>query len=108
MRFGFLERCVVLGALLPRLSQVVATSGTGGHIWRRRVVWSLQGRCNRKVRICVRSGRASRRIESGPLCVQGIWQYVPKPGEGFPEDFVPFMDMNTFVQAKYPPKKKKE
>lgn len=40
--------------------------------------------------------------------MQGIWQMVPKPGEGFPEDFVPFLDMNTFVQAKYPPKKKKE
>jgi hypothetical protein len=37
--------------------------------------------------------------------LQGIYQYIPKMGEGFPEDFVPFIDMNTFVNAKYPPKK---
>eukprot|EP00892_Ulva_mutabilis_P000052 jgi/Ulvmu1/10047/UM059_0097.1 len=34
----------------------------------------------------------------------GIWQYVPKVGEGFPEDFVPFLDMNAMVQARYPKK----
>ena len=39
--------------------------------------------------------------------LQGIWQHVPKPGQGFPEDFVPFVDMNTFVQAKYPKGAKK-
>lgn len=36
----------------------------------------------------------------------GIWQYVPKEGEGFPEDFVPFLDMNVGVTARYPKKKK--
>lgn len=47
------------------------------------------------------------RARTSPLlAVQGIWQLVPKPGEGFPEDFVPFHDMNTFVQAKYPKKAK--
>jgi len=40
-------------------------------------------------------------LNSSSATHQGIWQKVPKPGEGFPEDFVPFLEMNTFVQAKY-------
>lgn len=31
----------------------------------------------------------------------GVWQFVPARGEGFPEDFVPFYDMNKAVDAKY-------
>lgn len=31
----------------------------------------------------------------------GIWQFVPKKGEGFPEDFVPFYELSEQVQAKY-------
>eukprot|EP01025_Chloroclados_australasicus_P035082 TRINITY_DN3581_c0_g1_i4.p5 TRINITY_DN3581_c0_g1~~TRINITY_DN3581_c0_g1_i4.p5 ORF type:complete len:198 (+),score=16.93 TRINITY_DN3581_c0_g1_i4:59-652(+) len=31
----------------------------------------------------------------------GVYQFVPKKGEGFPEDFVPFKDMNQAVNAKY-------
>lgn len=31
----------------------------------------------------------------------GIFQYVPKRGEGFPEDFIPFKDLSTPVDAKY-------
>ncbi len=34
-------------------------------------------------------------------CVQGVYQLVPGKGEGFPEDFVPFQKMDTFVNAKY-------
>jgi hypothetical protein len=33
--------------------------------------------------------------------VQGVLQYVPARGEGFPEDFVPFVDMNSAPDAKY-------
>jgi heme-degrading monooxygenase HmoA len=32
----------------------------------------------------------------------GIWQRVPLKGEGFPEDFVPFVDYSEPVNAKYP------
>lgn len=38
--------------------------------------------------------------------MQGIKQYVPEPGAGFPEDFVPFRNLDTIVQARYPKKKK--
>jgi heme-degrading monooxygenase HmoA len=31
----------------------------------------------------------------------GVWQYVPRRGEGFPEDFVPFVDYDEPVNAKY-------
>lgn len=31
----------------------------------------------------------------------GVYQYVPAKGEGFPEDFIPFKGMDTFVNAKY-------
>lgn len=31
----------------------------------------------------------------------GIYQYVPKRGEGFPEDFVPFKDLSKPVDPKY-------
>lgn len=31
----------------------------------------------------------------------GIFQYVPKKGEGFPEDFIPFVNLNELVNAKY-------
>jgi len=31
----------------------------------------------------------------------GIWQHVPKKGEGFPEDFVPFIGYDEPVNAKY-------
>lgn len=31
----------------------------------------------------------------------GIYQYVPAKGEGFPEDFVPFVDFIKAVDAKY-------
>eukprot|EP01025_Chloroclados_australasicus_P028539 TRINITY_DN2828_c0_g1_i3.p1 TRINITY_DN2828_c0_g1~~TRINITY_DN2828_c0_g1_i3.p1 ORF type:complete len:260 (-),score=38.00 TRINITY_DN2828_c0_g1_i3:651-1319(-) len=37
----------------------------------------------------------------------GIWQMVPETGDGFPEDFVPFYEMNSSVMAKYPPKPKR-
>jgi hypothetical protein len=33
--------------------------------------------------------------------VQGVYQYVPAKGEGFPEDFIPFIKMDNFVNAKY-------
>lgn len=33
--------------------------------------------------------------------VQGVYQYVPAKGEGFPEDFIPFKAMDTLVNAKY-------
>jgi len=33
--------------------------------------------------------------------VQGVYQYVPAKGEGFPEDFIPFKKMDNFVNAKY-------
>ncbi len=33
--------------------------------------------------------------------MQGVLQYVPARGQGFPEDFVPFIDYNTPVDAKY-------
>lgn len=41
---------------------------------------------------CAAAGSKSRLVLSIYLiCLaQGIWQYVPKKGEGFPEDFVPF------------------
>ena len=55
-------------------------------------------------RFCTRS--ASNESEEHHAFVQGIWQFVPKAGEGFPEDFVPFFDMNEQVNAKYPKKKK--
>ncbi|GBF90910.1 hypothetical protein Rsub_03765 [Raphidocelis subcapitata] len=32
----------------------------------------------------------------------GVWQYVPAKGEGFPEDFVFFLDYDEPVNAKYP------
>ncbi|KAF6253030.1 hypothetical protein COO60DRAFT_1549617 [Scenedesmus sp. NREL 46B-D3] len=32
---------------------------------------------------------------------QDIWQFVPKKGEGFPEDFVPFKNYDEPVNAKY-------
>ena len=37
------------------------------------------------------------------LCflLQGVYQYVPAKGEGFPEDFVPFTKMDHIVNAKY-------
>ncbi|CAD7696377.1 unnamed protein product [Ostreobium quekettii] len=31
----------------------------------------------------------------------GVWQYVPKKGDGFPDDFIPFKDMTQPVNAKY-------
>jgi len=31
----------------------------------------------------------------------GVWQYVPRRGEGFPEDFVPFVAYDEPVNAKY-------
>jgi heme-degrading monooxygenase HmoA len=31
----------------------------------------------------------------------GVYQYVPAKGEGFPEAFVPFRDYDTAVNAKY-------
>jgi heme-degrading monooxygenase HmoA len=31
----------------------------------------------------------------------GVWQYVPRRGEGFPEDFVPFVNYDEPVNAKY-------
>jgi len=31
----------------------------------------------------------------------GVWQYVPRKGEGFPEDFVPFVAYDEPVNAKY-------
>jgi len=31
----------------------------------------------------------------------GIMQYVPRKGEGFPESYIPFRDMNDAVNAKY-------
>jgi heme-degrading monooxygenase HmoA len=31
----------------------------------------------------------------------GVWQYVPRRGEGFPEDFVPFVEYDEPVNAKY-------
>lgn len=31
----------------------------------------------------------------------GVWQYVPAKGEGFPEDFVFFVDYKEAVNAKY-------
>eukprot|EP00877_Chromochloris_zofingiensis_P001073 jgi/Chrzof1/10967/Cz05g18290.t1 len=31
----------------------------------------------------------------------GVYQYVPKKGEGFPEDFVPFVEYDEPVNAKY-------
>jgi hypothetical protein len=37
---------------------------------------------------------------------QGIWQQVPEVGEGFPEDFIPFLDMNAPTIVRYPKKKK--
>ncbi|KXZ49224.1 hypothetical protein GPECTOR_22g815 [Gonium pectorale] len=31
----------------------------------------------------------------------GVYQYVPRRGEGFPEDYIPFKDLNEAVNAKY-------
>jgi len=31
----------------------------------------------------------------------GVWQYVPKKGDGFPDDFIPFKDLTQPVNAKY-------
>ncbi len=31
----------------------------------------------------------------------GVKQYVPRKGEGFPEDYLPFKDLNEPVSAKY-------
>ena len=31
----------------------------------------------------------------------GVLQYVPKKGEGFPEDYLPFKDLSEAVNAKY-------
>jgi heme-degrading monooxygenase HmoA len=31
----------------------------------------------------------------------GTYQYVPNKGEGFPEDFLPFRDLDAAVSAKY-------
>ncbi len=35
------------------------------------------------------------------MCAQGVWQYVPRKGEGFPEDFVFFVGYDEAVNAKY-------
>ena len=35
------------------------------------------------------------------LLLQGVYQYVPAKGEGFPEDFIPFKQMDAMVNAKY-------
>lgn len=31
----------------------------------------------------------------------GVFQYVPAKGQGFPEDFVPFRDLEDAVAARY-------
>ena len=36
-----------------------------------------------------------------PLPPLRVHQIVPKKGEGFPEDFVPFVDYDEPVNAKY-------
>lgn len=46
----------------------------------------------------------SARTRPDSKTLQGIWQYVPKEGEGFPEDFVPFKEFQTHVTARYPKK----
>lgn len=33
--------------------------------------------------------------------LQGVWQLVPGKGEGFPEDFVPIVNYDAAVNAKY-------
>jgi heme-degrading monooxygenase HmoA len=43
------------------------------------------------------SGEVARRLH----LPAGTYQYVPKKGEGFPEDFLPFRDLDTAVNAKY-------
>ena len=35
------------------------------------------------------------------VLLQGVYQYVPGKGEGFPEDFIPFKQMDAMVNAKY-------
>ena len=35
------------------------------------------------------------------IWLQGVYQYVPGKGEGFPEDFIPFKQMDAMVNAKY-------
>ena len=35
------------------------------------------------------------------VCVQGVFQFVPDKGAGFPEDFIPFKDLDKPVNAKY-------
>jgi len=32
---------------------------------------------------------------------QGVWQLVPGKGEGFPEDFVPIVNFDEAINAKY-------
>jgi hypothetical protein len=47
-------------------------------------------------------GTAACRCAAALTCApQGVLQYVPGRGEGFPEDFVPFVDMNSAPDAKY-------
>ena len=43
----------------------------------------------------------SRSGLSVAVLLQGVYQYVPAKGEGFPEDFIPFKAMDTLVNAKY-------
>ena len=44
---------------------------------------------------------ASNSLQKFRVCVQGVYQFVPDKGAGFPEDFVPFKDLNRPVNAKY-------
>ena len=48
-----------------------------------------------------RNGRTAAEAGAAQHLPSGIYQYVPRRGEGFPEDFVPFRDYDEPVSAKY-------
>lgn len=61
------------------------------------LLWNGVGSCGNSSS-CIRGSRSGLSVLA-PL--QGVYQYVPAKGEGFPEDFIPFKAMDTLVNAKY-------
>lgn len=56
--------------------------------------------CRGSCMLSLTKGNTVSGLSVAPL-VQGVYQYVPAKGEGFPEDFIPFKAMDTLVNAKY-------
>ena len=76
-----------MGGLLikPRGTQVASSLGESAYVQQScNVLWP-----------------ASHNPNSRCVCVQGVFQFVPDKGAGFPEDFIPFKDFDRPVNAKY-------